>query len=74
MRVGVSACVVVFGLIFPELDCQAADVSWYDATILAPPPPSSVLLFAGQFTAVDITKRRMSRLFVENGEAVAAIC
>jgi hypothetical protein len=62
MRGGVSACVVVFGLIFPELDCQAAD-SWssdealsYTATILASPPPNGVLLFVGQFTTVDITK------------------
>ena len=57
MRRRVSACVFVFGLIFPGLDCQAADL-WsyesYTASILAPPPPNGVLLFVGQFTTVGI--------------------
>jgi hypothetical protein len=47
----VSACIVLFGWMLLVRDCRAQD-SW----AVAPPPPNGVLLFAGQFTTVDITR------------------
>jgi len=60
MRSNVFICVVVFGLIFAVSDCPAEGLRWsdnglsYAAAALAPPPPNGVLLFAGQFTTVDV--------------------
>jgi hypothetical protein len=46
----VSACIVLFGWMLFVRDCRAQDV-W-----AAPPPANGVLLFAGQFTTVDVTR------------------
>src|SRR5215475_6129652 len=61
MRTRAFICLVVFGLIFSLRDCPADDLRWSDnglsyaaAAALAPPPPNGVLLFAGQFTTVDV--------------------
>jgi hypothetical protein len=50
-RSSVSACIVLFVGMLMVRDCRAQD-SW----VLATPPPNGVLLFAGQFTTVDITR------------------
>ena len=50
-RSSVSACIVLFGGMLLVGDGRAQDL-W----ALTPPPPNGVLLFAGQFTTVDIIR------------------
>jgi hypothetical protein len=53
-RSSVSTCAVLFGIMFLGRDCPAQEL--WSASALAPAPPNGVLLFAGQFTTVDITR------------------